>query len=163
MNRHFLLVMLAAISIPAFGADDHFPLKKGNAWLYDYIYRSGGEYTQGVDSGTINREIMAVDRAVSFPELVMVYIQQTKTIYRKKYQTTFPDAASRYDSLYVPPRIFLDTIVLKSNMAGNVLTDVSDSSWLILRYPAEVNLAGRLSLSVTPWYNFSRNLVRLSL
>jgi hypothetical protein len=144
MNRYFLLVMLAAIAIPASGADDHFPLKKGNTWLYDYTYHSGGEYTTGVDSGTIQWEIMAVDRAVSFPELVMVYIQQTKTIDRKKYHTTFPDAASRYDSLYVPPRIFLDTIVLTSRTGGKLLTDDRDSSWSILRDPAGVNVGGRL-------------------
>lgn len=131
-------------------AADHFPVEKGNAWLFSSITRSGGWGSSTEDSGTVRWEIDRIDILESFPVQYRIHIIQCRSLHRRQFTpgAHLPDS-EEYDSVYTPARKTCDTLTLAKTDGDNGLSFTGDSCWSFVHDPEGEIPPGMVSLTDT--------------
>lgn len=129
------IVVLAACVI---SAEDHFPFVQGSEWEFSRTRFSGG-WGGGVrDSGSLTWEVVSIEVLESFPVQYRIGIEQTVSVARRVKTPAIPEPDSAaYDSTFSPPRVSVDTVVLRGIDGVNGLWFEGDPCWSFVRDPGD--------------------------
>jgi hypothetical protein len=145
-----MLFMAAGLSVSAAAnALSHFPAIVGNTWEFSYTLRTTLTTWPPIgntDSGTVVWKIIGYSVKESFPEQIMIGIQQTRTLVQKK--GTRGDNTA-YDSTITPPRKTTDTLRLRGTGDSNGLMFEDDSVWSFVYDPLGTIPTGKLDIRDT--------------
>jgi hypothetical protein len=152
MNLLYPLSLWVVMTLPSFAANDHFPVKQGTIWQFSYVSSSGGWGTVHSDSGTVKWEIEEIVYGASVQNGVTAYITINKTtsLYKRTYLPGFANPkALKYDSVFSPPRVSLDTIQLIDNERDAGIFILGDTCRLLVHNPVVSASKGKISIRDT--------------
>jgi hypothetical protein len=112
-----VMLFTAILTECTFAAPDFFPLEKGNAWNFLFFSTSSAVIPNPPvthDTGTISWEVLASTLAGGKNEYP---IREVRNLVRR-YQT----GIQNYDSVFSPPRVTIDTLVLTAAPLANDLS-----------------------------------------
>jgi hypothetical protein len=114
MVKRLLICVVFSGAIWSSFAADYFPVEPRNAWTFSYMSVSMPVIpnpTTTKDSGTVKWEIVE-NRNV---EMVNIYTVNLKHSLVRRTMT-LSDSSVKYDSVFSPPRITIDTVVLRERV-----------------------------------------------
>jgi hypothetical protein len=137
--RYTTPALLLAIVWPTLGAS-HFPAETGNWWEFSYLTYQGGWGVSHRDSGTVRWDVVSVQYFITDPGQTEFTIVQTRSLVRSRTEGGIwgdqHPVVDEFDSLFDPPRVTTDTLVLRGVDGVNGLWFAGDSCWSFVLDPA---------------------------
>jgi hypothetical protein len=146
MKYLFSAIIAVILSVNVFAAGDYFPIKQGNAWLFNYnkSFNSWGSST--TDSGTVRWEVLSVTTFITYPAQVVATVLETKSLCRRTFRPgwAIPGGdTTGYDSVFIPFRVTRDTVLLKGLDPGNGISISNDTCFSFFHDPKGAIPAGK--------------------
>jgi hypothetical protein len=147
--RYTTLAVLLAVAWPALAAS-HFPAETGNWWEFSYLEHQGGWGISHRDSGTVRWEVVSVQHFITEPGQTAITVLQTRALARSRTEAGIwgdhPPVVDEFDSLFDPPRLTRDTLVLRGVDGMNGLWFEGDSCWSFVLDPTAGTGNSRVTL-----------------